>query len=171
MSYGIFASGTGDYSTGHRRNFTDEGDIYELAEAIGEVAERGNIELGGQSDAHRLGTDAMGTLHSVHILQNAVAFLLMRTSRTHVFIAAHHNTDFYGDVRDVIKVFDMPWSRHRELSLEGNSQTQATRDLIRALRGCRLNRWGIMLGVAEIVSDFASHQSQGDARLLRDVSV
>lgn len=164
MSYGIFASGTGGFSTEHRRNFTDEGDIYDLADALGEVAERGNINLGGQSENHRRATDALGTAHAVHILDNAVAFLMIESSSTEILLYAHHNDNWHNDIRDYFKVFDMPWARTSEFVIEGGSHTSETRKLIRAMRRCRLNRWGIMLGIAEIISEFSRHPGINSGR-------
>lgn len=162
MSFGIFASGTGSFTTGSRRNFTDEGDIYALADALSKVAEEGNINLGGQSDNHRRATDAYGNAFAIHLLKTAIGILLINSSRTEVLISAHHNDNWHNDFRDYFKIFDMPWARTRNLVIDGDSINQETRSFIRAMHYCRLNKWGVMLGMARIISEFANHSGIND---------
>lgn len=150
MAYSIFASGTGGYTTWNHQRFADEGDVYDLGDAMGEAAERGNVDLGGQSDAHRIATDALGTISSVHILEGAIEAMWRNGRSPEIWLLARSPGTLWG-------IWDQPWYEQDWFYFEGESETTMTRNFVRCLHNCRLNRWGIMGGIAGIISDYATH--------------
>jgi hypothetical protein len=121
-----------------------------FGDAIGKIAEASNVNFGGQSDAHRAALNMLGTLETVHLLHDAPGFMAIASGQPEIWILVHSPDTTWG-------IWDQPWYRQAKFYFDGGDEYADTRSFVRLPYRRRVNRWGIMLGIARIISEFSSH--------------
>lgn len=152
MSYRLFAAGLarGPNFTPGGRDYVDEGDIFEMADVIGKVADRANVRLGGHSKAFDAAINAYATIEMVHLLKNNLAFLKMNGHNPEIWLMSYSNGTLWG-------IWDQPWNRTTKFRFREDGARALTREFCRRLKELRINRWGIMRGICITMSRYMEH--------------
>jgi len=157
MSFRIFAAGTGDF--GLSRNYTDEGDAYDLASALNRINSLSSAgsaiaeEIGshGPDNAVQTATRAVGTLVSIDLLRTN--FLLAHASFAPMRIAV--------TARDPGGVFSTDTVRHVSLHFSATDHQPFRyfmEQVTPVLEGADLNRFRVLAAMAEV---FARWSTEG----------
>lgn len=175
MSFRMFAVGTGNF--GHERNWTDEGDVYELGSMIGDAmdpagsvgdAVRGAVEDEvtdrlTPDDPVQQGLNAIGRMACGNTLRDAFTLLLAH-GEVNIAISATGSSSIPG------------WPDPRAfVSNNYSSRWNSTfgdfmRDITPALEETDLNRFTVLCAIAEEFARWDGAASHGQRRLQMEIT-
>ncbi|QZH75479.1 MAG: hypothetical protein JY451_02350 [Erythrobacter sp.] len=172
MSFRIHAAGTGGFR--HQRNWTDEGDVYDLASAMslaastsggvrGVATEYGTSRVLGLTDATsdspvQRATRTVGTLTCMHTLNDAFTLALAERSRMQIAVTAQSPSSmpFFPDVGGHLRyTYDSRDNFYDFMC-----------DLTPKLEAANLNRFTVLCALAEAFALWPHHGTRGIAMLV-----
>jgi hypothetical protein len=167
MSFRIFARGTGNYH--HTRNHADEGDVYDLAEALGRIDSlsggvRGVIEnevagaVPNSDGGLQAALNAMGTMVSMDLMRTNFTLTLARAHRMTIFVSARTDNMILPDSHDN---FSMTYSTRDRSPLR-----DFMLDLTPTLEAAGLNRFRVIGAIAEVLGAWNGQPAPRGERLL-----
>ncbi|MCP5088179.1 MAG: hypothetical protein GY952_15410 [Rhodobacteraceae bacterium] len=167
MSFRLFARGTGDYH--HTRNYSDEGDVYDLAEALGRVdalsgGVSGVIEnevanaVPNSDGGFQAALNAMGTMQCMSLLRTNFTLALANAGQMTVFVAARSPNLIFPDTSDCFTGYytTRDYSPVRDF----------IRDVNPTLETADLNRFRVIGAIAEVLGAWNGSPAPRGERLL-----